>query len=117
MRKHEKWAPAIKITADKYCVSTVFVKAFFDIDCQWEGIPPIYRVYFAGELFTERTWIWSDQYLTEMLQIQAPPGLYDVIIESVGPLPVTFQLRNHRIEDGPARWLDHNRLEILHAGP
>ena len=54
-------------------METVFVKAKFDIDCDWEGLAPVYRIYVNDELFAERTYTWVDQYLTEILQIEAPP--------------------------------------------
>lgn len=85
-------------------MGTVFVKAWFDLDCEWMGLPPIYRVYVNDELFAERTWIWTEHYLSEMLQIQAPPGHYEVRVESVGPNLARFVTGNHRIEYGPARW-------------
>ena len=64
-------------------MDTVFVRAVFDIDCDWEGLPPVYRVFVNDELFTERTWIWSDQHLQETLQIQAAPGKYLAWLSSV----------------------------------
>ena len=86
-------------------MDTVFVKALFDIDCDWEGLPPSYRVYVNDELFAERTWTWTDCYLTEMLQIQAPPGRYRIRIEKVGPSLAEFRTANPRIEYGPAVWV------------
>jgi hypothetical protein len=86
-------------------VETVYVRAVFDIDCDWEGLPPVYRVYVNDELFTERTWIWTDQHLQEILQIQAEPGKYAVRVESVGPSLSQFRVWNHRIEHGPATWI------------
>jgi hypothetical protein len=85
-------------------VETVFVKALFDVDCEWEGLPPAYRVYVNDQLFSERTWIWTDRYLTEILQIQAQPGRYRVHLEKVGHSLATFFVSNPRIEHGPAIW-------------
>lgn len=96
-------------------METQFVKALFDIDCQWEGLPPVYRVYVNDELFAERTWIWTEHYLTEMLQIQAPPGRYRVKLEGVKPNLAKFTVNNHKIEYGTARWIDANTLEIVDA--
>jgi len=92
--------------------NTVFVKAVFDLDCDWEGLPPVYRIYVNDELFTERTWCWTDQYLEEILQIQAPPGQYQVRVEPVGPNLAHFRATNHRVEYGPGRWLSPDMLEI-----
>ena len=92
--------------------NTVFVKAVFDLDCDWEGLPPVYRIYVNDELFTERTWRWTQEYLEEILQIQAPPGQYQVRVEPVGPNLAHFRANNHRVEYGPGRWLDPGTLEI-----
>ena len=92
--------------------NTVFVKAVFDLDCDWEGLPPVYRVYVNDELFSERTWRWTDQYLEEMLQILAPPGRYHVRVESVGPNLAQFRSSNHRVAYGPGQWIDPVTLEI-----
>ena len=93
-------------------METRFVKAVFDIDCEWAGLPPIYRIYVNDELFTERTWIWTDSYLEEILQIESPPGQCRIRLESVGPDLAQFSIRNHRIEYGSGRWIDHEYLEI-----
>ena len=94
-------------------MDTQYVRACFDIDCEWEGLPPVYRVYVNDEMFTEREWRWTDCYLTEILQIQASPGEYQIKIQSVGPNLAKFTVGNHRVEWGKARWRDQQRLEIL----
>ena len=73
----------------------------------------MYRVYVNDELFSEREWRWTDCYLTEILQIQAPPGRYVVRIEPVGRNLATFTTRNHRVEYGTAQWIDAQNLEIM----
>ena len=89
-----------------------FVRAVFDLDCEWEGLPPVYRIYVNDELFAEREWRWTDCYLEEILQIQAPPGRYNIRIDPVGPQIARFHASNHRVQHGPGSWLDHNMLEI-----
>ena len=74
---------------------------------------PAYRVYVNDELFTERSWIWRDHYLDEMLQISASPGQYHVRIEAVQPVVAKFKTRNYRIQHGDAQWRDTNILEIM----
>ena len=94
-------------------MNTVTVIAHFDLDCEWEGLPPAYRVYLADELFAERTWIWTDCYLSEMLQISAPPGRYALRVEPVGPTLAQFTVTNQRVAHGPATWTKKGRvLEI-----
>lgn len=103
-------------------METNFVRAEFDIDCEWEGLPPVYRIYVNDELFTERTWTYTTQYLREILQIQAPPGKYRVRLENVGadatgnwpslPNLAKFTIRHPGVSHGRARWLDIGLLEI-----
>lgn len=94
-------------------METVFVKAMFDIDCEWSDTQPAYRVFVNDELFTERTWVWQDTYLEEILQIQACPGQYHIQLKPVHSHS-KFTVTNHRIEHGPARWIDDEHLEITH---
>lgn len=93
-------------------MNAVFVRAVFDLDCDWEGLPPVYRIYVNDELFAEREWRWTDCYLHEILQIQGVPGTYRVSVQPVGPQIANFRSTNHRIEHGPAHWLDQTTLEI-----
>ena len=63
-----------------------FVRVVCNVACEWEGLPPIYRVYVNDELFTERTWIWKENfYLREEIQIEANPGEYSIHYELVPP--------------------------------
>jgi len=95
-------------------METKFVKVLFDLYCDWEGIPPDYRIYVDGELFTERSYIWSKpNYLTEMLQVDAEPGTYVFNVETVGPQISNFRIENTRIEYGDGKILDKQTFEIL----
>lgn len=94
-----------------------FVKALFDLDCRWEGLPPSYRIYVNDELFAERSFWWTDCHLLEILQIQAPPGIYKVRVENLGPVPAEFVTAHHRVAAGPGRWLDDITLEIIEPPP
>ena len=106
MDNHERSSHA------KYSVNKQFVKILLDIHCFWHGKAPSYRIYVNDELFVERTFIWANQYLCEMLQIEAPPGQYTVKVVPVTPCKAKFQSNNFRIEYGPARWIDNTTLEI-----
>lgn len=72
-----------------------------DVYVSWEGDPPNYRVYVNDEMFTERTWVWKDQYLVELLQISAPPGEYKLRWELVEPAVGKITVKNIRIEQRP----------------
>lgn len=89
-----------------------FVRAVFEVDCEWEGINPVYRIYVNDELFAERTWRWTDCYLRENLQIEAHPGRYHVRLEPVGPQIAKFVTRNYGVDAGPGRWAENGILEI-----
>lgn len=84
-----------------------------DISVAWQGDPPNYRVYVGGEMFTERTWIWQEQYLEEMLVVNAPPGKYDLRWELVPPAQGKIEVKNIRINHGQSRaYISENTLRI-----
>ena len=89
-----------------------FVRVLCDVHCDWEGLPPVYRVYVNDELFTERTWIWNDVYLEELLQIEAEPGKYYIRYELVPPHLARLTVENTRVEHGPASIKGGNVLRI-----
>jgi len=72
-----------------------------DVSIDWQGDPPNYRIYVGDELFTERTWIWKEQYLEERLVVNAPPGKYNLRWELVPPAQGMIEVKNVRIEHGP----------------
>lgn len=81
---------------------TQFVKVLTDVNCTWQGNPPRYRCYVNDELFTERTWIWTDFYLEEQLQILAEPGQYQIRYELVDHDHAQLTADNFRVALGPA---------------
>ena len=81
---------------------TEFVMALTDVNCEWSGEPPRYRCYVNAELFTERTWIWTENYLVEQLQILAEPGQYNIRYELVDVENAKLTADNYRITLGPA---------------
>ena len=92
-------------------MTTKFVQVTMDIDIEAVKEQPRYRVFVDNELFTERTWIWQDQFLREMLQIEAPPGRYPIRVELVDPESGVLKLRNMRMLLGPGN-IHKNVLEI-----
>ena len=88
-----------------------FVHLLCDVYCDWEGLPPTYRVYVNDELFSERTWIWQNEYLEELLQINAEPGDYSVSYELVSPNLARIYVKNMRVESGNAE-INDNILRI-----
>lgn len=91
---------------------TEFVQAMIDVFIAWTGPHPRYRVWVNDELFTERTWIWTDQYLEELLQIQAPPGDYTVRCELIDPEHASIKVRNLRVAQGPGHINPKGILQI-----
>jgi len=79
---------------------SVVVRA--DVSVVWQGVPPNYRVYVGDEMFTERTWVWQEQYLEERLVVNAPPGKYNLRWELVPPAQGKIEVTNIRIEHGAA---------------
>ena len=89
-----------------------FVQVLTDIRCNWQKSSPRYRVYVGGELFTERTWIWKDMYLEELLQINAAPGEYLIEYQLLKPHKAELHISNMRILLGDAYIKDGNILVI-----
>lgn len=89
-----------------------FISVLADVNCEWEGLNPSYRVYVNEEMFTERTWLWTDEYLEEELQIYAPPGEYQLRWELVWPHLAKLTVRNIRINNGHGKVLDNQRVRI-----
>jgi hypothetical protein len=92
-----------------------FVRVLCDVHCDWEGVAPDYRVFVNDELFTERTFNFSDAYLEEMLQIEAPEGNYTIRFELVPPAFARLQVENIRVDYGPASIKGGNLLRIRDA--
>jgi hypothetical protein len=88
-----------------------FVQVLADVDCEWEGLAPIYRLYLNDELFAERTWRWTDARLEEMMQINAEPGEYTIRFELVPPHLAQLHVTNIRVECGPGT-VENNVLRI-----
>lgn len=84
-----------------------FIRLLADVTCTWTGANPTYRVYVDQELFAERTWIWTDSYLEECLQIEAEPGEYRVCYELVSPHQATVHVKNLRVDHGPGTVENH----------
>jgi hypothetical protein len=89
-----------------------FVKVLFDLHCDWAGTPPDYRIYVNDELFTERTFNFTDAYLEEMLQIEAPAGKYTISCELVPPAIASLRVENMRVEHGPGSIKNNSLLRI-----
>jgi hypothetical protein len=94
-------------------MSQHYVRVLADVDCEWEGLNPIYRVYVNGELFAERTWLWTDCYLEEMLQIEAEPGDYTLRWELLKPHLAKLTVNNMRVDCGPGQIVQNSKLRII----
>lgn len=93
-------------------MSKKFVRVLADVYCDWEGLNPVYRLYVNDELFTERTWRWTDAYLEEVLQIEADPGTYALRWELVPPHLAQLSVTNFRVEFGPAQVENNQSIRI-----
>jgi hypothetical protein len=89
-----------------------FIRVLCDVNCDWAGIPPVYRVYVDDELFAERTWRWNNVYLEEMIQIEAEPGEYVISYNLVDAPGATIRVTNMRVDYGPGE-IENNTLKRL----
>ena len=94
-------------------MSQHFVRILSKIDCDWEGLSPVYRLYVNDELFAERTWIWTDNYLEEALQVEAEPGTYTIRYELVRPNLANLKILGLSVNYGPAEVIDNTTFRIV----
>jgi hypothetical protein len=83
-----------------------------DVYCDWQDQPPVYRLFVGGELFTERTYIWREQYLEELIPVYAKPGEYHIRYELVPPATGTLRIKNVRVSEGLGTVVD-NVLKVV----
>ena len=88
------------------------MRVLADVDCEWEGLNPIYRVYVNDEMFAERTWRWTTEYLQEILPIYGEPGKYTLRWELVEPHLAQLKVNNVRVDYGPGQMLNDRTLRI-----
>ena len=90
-----------------------FVRINSRVDCSWEGLDPVYRLYVNDELFAERTWRWAGMYLEESLQIEAVPGTYQIRYELVEPHLANLEIGELTVKYGDAEIVDHTTFRIV----
>lgn len=86
------------------------VQVQYDVFCDWQDSPPVYRLYVNNELFTERSFIWNDRYLQEVIAIDAVPGEYSIQYELIGSGQLTAT--NPQVNHGSAQFVNNNTLRI-----
>lgn len=97
-------------------MSKIFVRVLCDVYCEWHKHHPWYRVYVGDDMFTERTWIWTNEYLEEALQIEADPGKYLIRFDLLtSGKYAALKAKNFRVEHGPAIVTQDGVLEIIDA--
>jgi len=80
-----------------------FVRVLADVHCDCAPDQrPIYRLYVDDELFTERTWIWENVYLEEVMPRLAEPGDYVIRYELVPGTTAGLNIQNLRVAEGSA---------------
>jgi hypothetical protein len=90
-----------------------FVRILSNIDCDWEGLPPVYRLYVNEELFSERTWTWRNSTLREAIQIEAAPGEYVLRYELVAPHLAFIYVKDLTVDEGPAQVVNTTQFRIV----
>ena len=96
-------------------MTSKFIRVLAQVDCFWEGLNPSYRLYVNDELFTERTWYWTEEFLEEHIQIEAPPGKYQLRWELVKPCLAELEVKHVRVDYGPGVIKENNILLIRDA--
>lgn len=88
------------------------VRVLCEVHCNWTDVPPRYRLYVNGELFTERSYIWTDFYLEEAIHISALPGHYKIDYQLLDTATASLKIKNARVEQGPGIMHPKLMLEI-----
>ena len=91
------------------------VQVLCDVYIKNHGEDTRYRLFVNDEMFAERTWLWTEHYLEEVIVVRARPGHYPIRYELVEPAFGRLKIRNVRIgtESDPAVIHDEQILEIL----
>jgi hypothetical protein len=98
------------MTQAKYHMKPQSVQVQYDVFCDWQDSPPVYRLYVNNELFTERSFIWTDCYLQEVIAIDAVPGDYEIHYKLIGSGELTAT--NPQVNHGTAQFVDNTTLRI-----
>lgn len=96
----------------KYKMKTNAVIVTCDVHVKYSGASPVYRLYVGQELFTERTWIWSQEYLQEQIVLEAPYGVYPIRYELMPHPDAEIRIKNAEVKSGPGRFRKNLVLEI-----
>ena len=72
----------------------------------------MYRLFVGDELFTERTWMWTEHYLNEVITIEAPFGLYPIRYELLPHPDAHLKIKNAVIAQGPGKFRKNFSLEV-----
>lgn len=92
---------------------TVDVLVSVDVHCRPMVPNPTYRLYVNDELFVERTWIWNDVYLEELISISALPGDYLIKYQFIPENSAAVKLKNfYIVETNGSAQLIKNILRI-----
>ena len=102
----------IDVVFDKYRMQTQTVVVHCDIDISFTGDLPVYRLYVGNELFTERTWVWATEYLSEEIVLEAPYGLYPIRYELLPHPNAELTVTKAKVVSGPGRFRKNLGLEI-----
>lgn len=83
-----------------------------DVHMSYTGPSPVYRLYVGDELFTERTWIWHKEYLSERIVLEAPYGVYPIRYELLPHDNAEIKIKSPTVVQGPGKFRKHLNLEI-----
>ena len=83
-----------------------------DVFVRFSGEPPVYRLFVGGELFTERTYVWTEDFLRERIVLEAPYGLYPIEYQLLPHPDAEIKIKNPTVASGPGRFRKGLALEI-----
>jgi len=96
-------------------MGTVYVT--FTLLCDWQGVPPVYRLYVDDELLTERTYRFKNTELTlgERMPLNISAGVHYMRIVNVYPERGTFKVANFKVNGKARDYREHDCRFVLNS--
>jgi hypothetical protein len=91
------------------------VHVTFTLLCDWQGVPPVYRLYIDNELVTERTYRFKNTELTieECIPLNIPAGPHYMHVVNVYPERGTFKVTDFKVNEKPRDYRERDSRFVL----
>jgi hypothetical protein len=96
-------------------MGTVYVT--FTLLCDWQGSPPVYRLYVDDELVTERTYKFKNTELTieECIPLNITAGPHYMRVINMHPESSTFKVTDFKVNGKLRDYRQHDSRFVLNV--